>query len=120
MPVFVVEVLVVDVLVVDVVQLLHSTGQSLLSAAPNSGCTHWDASIAPQNAGSTEPLQTAVVVVVLDVVAVDVVVALVVEVAVIVVVVRDVVVVVSTQLLQRTKHLDLNTMPMSPAAAQYF
>ena len=111
MPVFVVEVLVVEVLVVDVVQLLHSTGQSLLNAAPNSGCTHWDASIAPQNAGSTEPLQAAVVVVAVDVVAVDVVVA--------VVVLSLVVVVVSTQLPQRTKHLALNKMPMSPAEAQY-
>jgi hypothetical protein len=56
--------------------------------------------------------------VVVVVVAVNVV-ALVVEVAVVVVVVRDVVVVVSTQLPQRTKHLALNTTPMSPAAAQY-
>ena len=53
------------------------------------------------------------------VVAVNVV-ALVVEVAVVVVVVRDVVVVVSTQLPQRTKHLALNKMPMSPAEAQYW
>ena len=109
-------VVVVDTVAVEVVQLLHSTGQSLRVAAPNSACEHCVISIELQIVGSGNPLQESVVDV--TVVAVNVV-ALVVEVAVVVVVVREVVVVVSTQLPQRTKHLALNTTPMSPPAAQY-
>jgi hypothetical protein len=110
-------VVVVDTVAVEVVQLLHSTGQSFRVAAPNSSCEHCVISIESHIVGSGDPLQESVVVV--TVVAVNVVVV-VVKVAVVVVVVREVVVVVSTQLPQRTKHLALTTMPMSPAAAQYF
>jgi hypothetical protein len=122
----------VAVVVVEVVQLLHSTGQSLQVAAPNSACEHCDASVALHTSGSGDPLQESVVVVVVvavivvvvvvDVAVLDVVVEvceIVVTVADVVVVLPVVVVVVSTHVSQRTVHCSLYSVPMPPVMLQY-
>ena len=101
----------VVVVVVGRMQLVHSTGQSVLVTPPNSGCTHWDTATAPQKSRSGDPLQMAVVVVAVDVT--DVVVE-------VVVVLPVVVVVVTTHVPQRALHLPRKMVPMFPAAAQYF